>query len=135
MRDTSRGFIGLLTVIVLGALVLATGISIAFIGQTQLVLSGHMDYEHATRVVASACMDEASYRLGLNSAYTGGTVPVGADSCVIAVSGSGATRTVTVTATVGSYVKRVTATATLKQNAAVSASGWSVTAWAEGDAP
>jgi hypothetical protein len=130
-----RGFIGLLTVIVIGAMVLALGISTAFIGQTQLTLSAHADYEYAVRALVSSCVEESVHRLKFDSAYTGGTVPLGNDTCTVTVSGSGSTRTIAATATVNTYTKAVTATATLKQNAALNAKGWSITAWSENDPP
>ena len=131
----NRGFIGLLTVIVLGAMILSIGISTAFIGQTQLTLSAHADYEYAVRELVSACVEESVHRLKLDSAYAGGTVPLGSDTCTVAVSGSGTTRTIAATATVNGYTKAVTATATLKQNASLNAKAWSVTAWSENDPP
>ncbi len=131
----SAGFIGLLTVIVLGAIILSIGVSTAFVGQTQLILAGHADHEYAVRALVSSCVEEAVHRLKLDPSYAGGTVPLGADSCTAAVSGSGSSRTISATATSGGYTKTVSATATLRQNAAASASGWSVTAWQEGDPP
>lgn len=131
----ARGFIGLLTVIVLGALVLSIGITTAFVGQTQLILAGHVDHEYAVRALVSSCVDEAVHRLKLDASYVGGTIPLGADSCTVTVSGSGSSRTIAATATIDGYTKAVAATATLKQNAAMNAAGWSVTAWAETDPP
>ncbi len=83
----------------------------------------------------TSCVEESVHRLKLNSAYTGGTVPLGADTCTVTVSGSGSSRTIAATATIDGYTKAVAATATLKQNAAMNAAGWSVTAWAETDPP
>lgn len=128
-----RGLIGLVTVIVIGALVLSVGVTTAFIGHTQLLLASHADHEYALRALAGSCVEEAAYRLKLNSSYTGGTVPLGAGSCLIAVSGGGSSRTVTLTATEGSYTRRVTATLETRSNSAASASGWAVTSWQEGD--
>jgi hypothetical protein len=134
-HSAPRGFIGLLTVIVLGALILSIGITTAFVGQTQLILAAHADHEYAVRALVTACVEESVHRLKLNSGYAGGTVPLGADACTVTVSGSGSSRTIAATATVDGYTKAVAATATLKQNAAANARAWSVTAWAEADPP
>ena len=127
--------IGLLTVIVLGSLILSIGISTAFVSQTQLILTGHADYEYAVRALVSACVEESVHRLKLDGAYVGGTVPLGSDTCTVAVSGVGGTRAVTASATLNGYTRTVTATATLKQNAALNSRAWSITAWSENDPP
>jgi|SRR5687768_17162322 len=134
-RRFAPGFIGLLTVIVIGALVLSIGISTAFVGQTQLILAGHADYEYAVRALVTACVEESVHRLKIDSGYTGGTVPLGNDSCTVTVSGAGSTRSILATATINGYTKAVTATATLKQNASLNSRAWSITAWSENDPP
>lgn len=127
--------IGLLTVIVIGAIVLTVGIAASMLGQTQLVLAGYADREDLARALAMTCLEEAVHRLKQNSAYAGGTVPLGTDTCSVTVSGSGSTRTLTATGTVDAHSKTLTATATLKQNASLSAKAWSITAWSENDPP
>lgn len=127
--------VGLLTVIVLGSLILSLGISTAFVSQTQIMLAGHADYEYAVRTLVSACVEESSHRLKIDGGYAGGTIPVNADTCTVAVSGVGGTRTVTASATVNGYVRTVYATMTLKQNAALNSRAWSITAWQEADPP
>ncbi|HTK04555.1 MAG TPA: hypothetical protein VL500_03150 [Candidatus Eisenbacteria bacterium] len=127
--------IGLLTVIVIGALVLTIGIAASALGQSQLMLAGYADREDIARTLAIACLEESAYRLKLNSAYAGGTVPIGTDTCSVTVSGTGGTRTLTAAATLEGHTKTLTATATLKQNAALTAKAWSITAWSENDPP
>ncbi|MEY4723406.1 MAG: hypothetical protein RLZZ324_919 [Candidatus Parcubacteria bacterium] len=137
-REDNRGLIAILTVVLIGALILAIGISSSLIGRTEIVQSGDFDREQATREVVASCVDEALHRLKLNSGYVGGTVPIGSNSCTVAVSGSGSTRTITANATiviVNSYTKRVTVTASKRSNVANSASGWGIDTWTEGDPP
>lgn len=134
-RNGDRGMIGLLTVIVIGALVVAIGLAASTLGQSQLLLAGHADREDIIRSLAIVCLEESTYRLKLNSAYTGGTVPFGSDTCTLTVSGSGSTRTVVASASRDNYTKTLTATATLKQNAALSAKAWAITVWSENDPP
>jgi hypothetical protein len=137
MQRPSSGVIGLLAVIMIGAMMLAGGITIAFIGQSQVILAGDVDGEHVTRMLATSCVEEAAHRLKLNASYVGGVIPLGsiANSCTAVVTGSGTTRTLTATTTYGDYTKTIVATLTKKSNVAASASGWSVTAWSEGDPP
>lgn len=134
-RLASRGMVGLLTVIVIGAMMLAVGITASFIGQTQLTVTGYVDRGHLARTLAVTCFEEAAFRLKLNAAYVGGTVPIDTETCTVTVSGSGSTRTVTASATVDGHVKTIVATATLLQNAAQNARAWSLSAWAEQDPP
>lgn len=130
-----RGIIALITVISIGALILTIGLSAAFIGQTEVVISGDVDAENAARTLALGCVEEAIYRLKKDEGYLGGTVPVGDDSCVVEVSGSGATRTIEAAATVLERTKRISVEAQLRQNAAANARGWSAESWTEPDAP
>lgn len=135
LTTDDRGMIGLLTVIVIGVTMLAVGITASFIGQTQLTVTGYADRGHLARTLAVTCLEEAAFRLKLNAAYVGGTVPIDAETCTVTVSGAGSTRTVTATATVDGHVKTIVATATLRQNAALSARAWSLSAWTEQDPP
>jgi hypothetical protein len=129
----SRGAVALLTVIILGAFVLAVGISVTFIAQTGLLLSGFADREQEARMVATACLEEGLFRLKLDSSYTGGTIPIAGTTCALTVSGSGSSRTVDASASSGEFTKNLQATASLKQNAAQNASAWSVDSWTEVD--
>ena len=134
--SSQKGFIALMTVIIIGAMILSVGISAALIGQTEIVLSGQTDRGYAARSLASACVEEALHRLKLNDAYAGGTVPVGAtDTCTVVVSGTGSSRTITATASSDIFTKSVVVAASLKQNAAGNAKAWHVDSWAEADPP
>ncbi|MDD5252121.1 MAG: hypothetical protein PHT12_05840 [Patescibacteria group bacterium] len=131
-----RGVIGLMTVIIMGAIILSLGMTAAFLGQTQLITLGDIDRERTLQQVAETCVDEAIMRLKMNSGYAGGTVPVGSDSCTVVVSGSGATcnsstRTVAVTATSGGYTKTLNITAGLFCNTAGNSRGWDIRVWRE----
>lgn len=131
-----RGVIALITVIILGALILAVGLSASFTGQTETILSGQLDREQLARILAQTCVDEAMHRLKLDSTYTGGTVLVGAsDTCTVSVSGSGSSRTITLAATSDIFTKTIVIGASLKQNAAANASAWHIDSWTESDPP
>lgn len=133
MRHDERGAIALLTMIFIGALVVSIGISAAFIGQTDVIVGGEIDNRNRAILLASACLDEAAFRLKLDSAYTGGTVPLGDDICTVAVAGSGTTRTLTASASSGAFTREVAATATLRQNPAAEAHAWALGPWVEVD--
>lgn len=127
--------VGLLTVIVIGAMAVTVGIAASFIGQTQLTVAGYVDRGHLARSLAATCLEEATYRLKLNANYAGGTVPIDALSCSVTVAGAGTTRTLTATATVDGHAKTLVATATLLQSPSFNARAWTLSAWAEQDPP
>ena len=127
----ARGFVGLVVIILIGALILAIGVAAAFIGQTQLIIAGQTDRAQSARQTVAACVEEALYRLKLDASYAGGTVPVGSLTCTVAVSGSGSSRTIVASAANGDITQAVTVTAALKQNVAASAKAWSVDSWVE----
>lgn len=135
IQAEERGVIALMTVIIIGALVLAVGISVSFIGQTEVIITGDTDREQSLRSLVFTCIEEATFRLKSDPAYVGGTVPIGLDSCAVTVSGSGSTRTVLATATIDPYTKSATASVLLKQNVAGNARGWAVDSWLESDPP
>jgi len=130
-----EGIIGLVTVIVVGVMVLITGIAASYVGQTDTIVSGHNDRDLITRNLAESCLEEAFYRLKKDAAYAGGTVPVGSDTCMVAVSGGGATRTITVTAIIDDYTKSLTVSAVRQENAAANARGWKADSYVENDPP
>jgi hypothetical protein len=121
----------LMTMIMIGALVLAIGLSVAFFTQTQVIISGHIDYAQSLRQAAYACVDEAFHRLKSEPAYAGGSLTLGTASCTSVVSGSGLNRTLVVTANEASYALKVTAEATLRENSTGNATGWEVLSWRE----
>ncbi len=127
----ARGFIGLVTVILIGALILALGVAAAFIGQTQLIIAGQIDRAHAARQAVDACVDEALHRLKKDELYAGGAVTVGPLNCTVTVSGSGDSRTVVASASDGDVTQAVTVSAVRKQNTAGNAKAWSVDVWTE----
>ncbi|MBI4458327.1 hypothetical protein HY633_05170 [Candidatus Uhrbacteria bacterium] len=129
------GFIAMLTVVIIGALVLTLGIAAALQGQTETLMAGQADYEQYVRSVAQTCIDEALHRLKLDSGYAGGTVPIGADTCTVTVSGGGSSRTIVSTATSDVFTKVITVAASLKQNVPANARAWHVDAWTESDPP
>lgn len=142
MRDTIRhhhaekkGMIGITTVIVIGAFILIVGLSMAYQGQTEIILTGYDDRAAVALSLASTCVDEALNRLQTDASYAGGTVPIDADSCTSVVSGSGTTRTIVATASSDVNTKTISVSASLRQNAAGDASAWHIDSWTEQDPP
>jgi len=132
-RSRHAGIVALLVVIAIGAILLVLGISAAYIGQTEIILAGQSDNDLVVRNLANACLEEALYRLKLDSNYAATEAPVsiGSDGCHITVSGTGDTRAITTSATKNGYTKTLTVSAKRNFNAANSAQGWSVDSYTE----
>lgn len=133
LRTDKRGAILLITVIIIGAMIVTLGISAAFLGQSELIMTSNTDRANVARILATSCVEEAMHRLKLDSGYTGGTILISSEQCTLTIVGAGSSRTVTASATSGEITKTVSVTATLQQNAALNASGWTVDAWQEVD--
>jgi hypothetical protein len=129
--DARRGAVALITVIMLGALVLTLGLAASYSSQTQIIASGDLDYERSLYGLVSACVDEAVFRLKFDPAYTGGTVPLGSESCAVTVSGSGNLRSIYASAAVSGYTKAVTVSVSTQTNSVGSSRRWTIGSWQE----
>ncbi len=127
----ARGAVALASVIVAGAILLVVGISIAYIGQTEVILAGDADWSQSARYASGTCLEESLLRLKRDSAYTGGTLTLAGYTCSVAVSGSGSSRTITANATTDIYVKAISVTVSRRSNSANSASGWHIDTYQE----
>jgi len=121
--------------IVLGAVLVAMGVATALSSHVQIVIAGQSSAGSEARELAMACLEEAVHRLKIDPAYVGGTVPLGAYSCAVTVTGSNPTRTVTAVASIDGFTKTIVITLNTRQNAAANAKGWALTAWSESDPP
>jgi len=129
--DGAPGVVALLTMIILGALILAIGATVSYVGQTQVILSGQFDRGQAVREAAFSCVDEALGRLKKDAGFTSGSLPVGAITCTMSVSGSGSSRTIVASATDGDLVQKVNVDAGLRLNPGGHARGWEILSWQE----
>lgn len=129
--SNQEGFISTITVIILSVITLTLAVAVAMLGANELVLGNAASQSQKAFEIADGCQEEAYYRLKLSSAYTGGTIPYGSGNCTVTVSGSGTTRTVVSTATIGGYTRSMTATVSLVNNTATNANSVDVTHWQE----
>ncbi len=110
MNYHHSGIIALSTVLVIGAIVLVMGIGISL----RSVINGNMEndtYRSTTALsLANTCMEYALLSLANNAAYAGNeTLTRDGQSCIIqsVVNTGGVTRTVTTSATVNGYTRRI----------------------------
>jgi type II secretory pathway component PulK len=128
MKYKEGGYIALLTVLIIGAAAAAISLALVTAGaDSQRSALVELQSKQA-RALAAACAQEALQQIHDNIAYTGANnVTQGAGSCTYTVtSTSGQSRTIIVTSTVGSVVRKIQAYATIGTSS-ISISLWQET--------
>ncbi|OHA59540.1 MAG: hypothetical protein A2589_01610 [Candidatus Vogelbacteria bacterium RIFOXYD1_FULL_46_19] len=110
MIKHQQGMIALLSVLVIGAvtLVLAVGVSLRSVGETEISLAE--EFTNQAQALATACAEKALSSLRLDGTYAGGEeVNLGDESCIIEVveAPTEFSRVVKTRATVGDYHQKV----------------------------
>lgn len=106
------GIITMITVIIISAVALFVGLTVALTGIDEAQIGGIQVSAYEVFTGADGCMDEALYDLNSDrTGYTGEVLVLGDVNCTIAVTGSGSTRTINVTATMdaGRYTREIEA--------------------------
>jgi len=108
-----KGFIAFTSLLVISAVALAIATSISLLGITEAKSS--LDFKKGQEVlkIAEGCLEESLLRLRDDVNYTTGSLNLSGGSCNITVSGAGANRTISITATIPgppSYTKNLSAT-------------------------
>ncbi len=114
-QHATRGFMALLTVIVLGAASLLMAVASARIGLDELEAGYVENGGQEVLAAADGCLEEALRRLVIDENYGLPTAPInliiGSSSCIIEVADQGGGgRVVTVTAVRGDFTKKIEAT-------------------------
>jgi hypothetical protein len=127
MKRQEQGYVALLAVLVVGTV--ATGVGLLLLttgvdGQRMAIAS---QSSTQARGLVGACADEALMTIRNNQVYTGtGNLNLGAGSCTYTVTNTGTNnRTIAITATVNSVVRRAQVYVT------IGTSSISVTSWQE----
>lgn len=127
VRSSEKGYVALLSVLVLGAVATAAAIAMLVAGadsQREALVSQRSSQ---ARGLVDACVEEALQQIHDNTAFTGtNNLALGQGSCTYTVTNTGAaTRTISANSTVGSVVRKVTVYVT------IGASTISITSWQE----
>lgn len=130
MND-QKGYIGVVTVLIVTAITLTLGVTIALLGVNEAIQGYEIDKGQEVAQKADGCLEEAHLRLKLDSGYTGGTIPYLDGTCTVTVAGGGSTRTITSTITIGEYTRTIQGTISLVSNVAANAEGIDATSWEE----
>lgn len=126
MKKYKDGYVAIISVLIIGALVIAVAITISLLsigeGQSSLSLTSGED----SLQLAEGCMEDALLKIRANSAYAGGTItrPDGT-SCSVTVSQSGADYTVTAQTTGTKHVRKIQAV--VNRGASITLTSWKET--------
>jgi hypothetical protein len=111
-----KGVAALLTIVIIAAATLIMAFNSSLLGLGDLELGYTLQKGGEATSIADACIEETMRRLRLESDYSGGTLNIGENSCIINVESSGNNRTITTTSTVDIYHKKIKVTATLSDS-------------------
>lgn len=105
IRDNNKGAAAILTVVIVGAATLLMAYSASILGLGELEMGYLSQKGEETFFLTDGCIEEAMHRLRKDNDYSGSTLNLGNGSCIISVSGSGLSRTITATGTIGVHTK------------------------------
>lgn len=109
-NKTQRGFITLLSVLVVGAVGVAIAVSVLLLGIGSSRSSFALQQSSQAKALAGACADEALQQIRDSTPFTGtGNLTIGQGNCTYTVTTQGGqNRTITASGTVGTIVRKVT---------------------------
>lgn len=122
-----KGYIALMTVLIIGAAATAIGVALLVIGADSQRTALVQQRSKQARTLAVACVDEALQQINSDISYTGNLiVPLGQGTCTSAVTTTGvSTRNIATTGTVGGVVRKVQVAVT------IGATTLSINSWQE----
>lgn len=111
-QSTQRGFITLLSVLVLGATGTAIVASLLLLGIGSSRTSFSGEQSNQTKALANACAEEALQQIRDSTPYTGnGNLTLGQGTCAYAVTSQGGqNRTITASGSIGTITRKVKVT-------------------------
>ncbi len=123
MLKDNRGVAALMVVVIIGAAVLLMSYSASLLGIGELDMGYVSQRGHEALALAEGCAEEALIRLRFNQNYTGSTLNIGDNSCIIFVTGDTNNKIISVNSTVDKYHKAIKVTASISSST-VQISGW-----------
>lgn len=105
----NRGFITLISVLIVGAVGTAIATSLILLGLGSSRTSFAIEQSNQAKALANACAEEALQQIRDSTPYTGsGNLSLGQGACTYTVTSQGAQdRTITASGTVGTIVRKV----------------------------
>lgn len=89
LRPAPRGFVALITVLVVMVVLLTIGGVISAVGQDQVSLALVYNDGEQAFAIADACAEEGSQRLKLDNSFTGTTFSLDGGTCTLTVTNTG----------------------------------------------
>lgn len=110
--NTQKGFIALLSVLILSAVATAIAVSLLFLGTTASQTIRTREASLGARELANACADEALEQIRESTSFTGtNSLTIGGGSCDYTVTAqSGENRTITAVGTLNTVVRKISIT-------------------------
>lgn len=102
-RSNQQGFVMTLVVLLVGSIISITVIQTTLSSLNRLQLSQDALHGEALTFQRETCIQEALIQMKWNDEYIGGTLALSGGDCNISVSGSGNTRTLSVTSVINNY--------------------------------
>lgn len=127
MKYKEDGYVALLSVLVVGAIATAIGVTLLVLGADSQRETLVTQQSIQARSLADACTEEALQQLHDNASFTGtNSLTLGQGNCNYTVTSTGSsTRTISANSTVGNVVRKVLVYVTM------SSSSISITSWQE----
>lgn len=129
-----QGVVALISLLVISAVLLMMGLTIARVGRNEIVLARLFSDGEIAFDVADACVEEGLSRLKDDAAYAGGTFSLDDGTCVVTVTNLGGS--VRLIRGIGSYdraIRVVDANVTLSVNGQGNTVSAHINSWKEGD--
>ncbi len=119
------GIAALLTIVIVGAAALIIAYSSSILGLGELEMSITDKKGDEAFYLADGCAEEALRKLKLDSNYTGETLNIGENSCIITVNNLGGSLDIESTGTIENYSKKI------KINLNISGGNITINSWEE----
>ena len=113
IKKDNRGMAALIIVLVIGATALILALSSSFLGLGELDMGFTSQKGGEVTSLADGCMEEALRQIQLAANYSGETLNLAENSCIIGVQTDGDSRIITVTAVIGDYGEKIEANVTI----------------------
>jgi len=103
-----NGYVTLISVLLVGAVGLATAVSLLFIGFNNSSTAFTMEQSNQAKALANACAEEALKQISNLISFTGqGNLSLGRGNCIYNVSANGNGKIITSSGTVSNIIRKV----------------------------
>jgi len=115
-KKDNRGIAALMIVVVIGSATLILALSASFLGLGELDMGFTAQKGGEASALSDGCMEEALRQIQLDSNYSGETLNLEGNSCIIGVQSNGNNRIIIVSAFIDDYSKKIEVNLTLDGN-------------------